>query len=33
MHRAYMIRFETYPDKFYYGSIADLKKRIEVHII
>jgi predicted GIY-YIG superfamily endonuclease len=33
MHYAYIIRSETNPDKFYYGSTADLKKRIEVHNI
>jgi putative endonuclease len=31
MHYAYIIRSVNYPDKFYYGSTADLKKRIEVH--
>jgi predicted GIY-YIG superfamily endonuclease len=33
MHYAYILRSISHPDKFYYGSTADLKKRIGVHQI
>jgi putative endonuclease len=31
MHYAYILQSISHPEKFYYGSTSDLKKRIEVH--
>jgi predicted GIY-YIG superfamily endonuclease len=29
MHYAYILRSASHPDRFYYGSTSDLKKRLE----
>jgi len=31
MHYAYILQSISHPEKFYYGSTADLKKRLAVH--
>lgn len=31
MHYAYILRSSSHPEKYYYGSTADLKKRLAVH--
>jgi len=31
MHCAYILQSISHPEKFYYGSTSDLKKRVEVH--
>ena len=31
MHYAYILRSESFPERFYYGSSSDLRKRVAVH--